>query len=182
MAVKLPSQCILNFYIKITHYAKYHNKFLTVLLATFPTGLIFAKQSKQGVATLCFDQTTHILNILILNGFTCIPCNRAHFVRQLKQGVAILFQPKLHIVLTTHWNTGLLHAGTKWWQIYIIKFWTKFLHLQSVFRKIRLDNRLVSLLGLASPLMWEILDLPCKGESLALRLTQCHVDFFITLP
>ena len=39
-----------------THTSKYLDKFLTVCLETFTTGFVFAKQSKQGVATLCLDQ------------------------------------------------------------------------------------------------------------------------------
>ena len=39
----------------ITHYPKYLEQFLMVLLETFTTGLIFARQSKQGVTTLCSD-------------------------------------------------------------------------------------------------------------------------------
>ena len=35
------------------HTPKYLDQFLTVLLATFITGLIFARQSKEGIATLC---------------------------------------------------------------------------------------------------------------------------------
>ena len=42
--------------IKTTHYLKYLDQFLLVLLETFTMGLIFATQSKQGVATLYFDQ------------------------------------------------------------------------------------------------------------------------------
>ena len=36
-------------------YPKYCDQFLMVLLATFTTGLVFVRQSKQGIATLCFD-------------------------------------------------------------------------------------------------------------------------------
>ena len=39
----------------ITHNPKYLDQFLIVLLETFTTGLIFARQSKQGVTTLCFN-------------------------------------------------------------------------------------------------------------------------------
>ena len=35
---------------------KYLDQFVMVLNATFTTGLIFVRQSKQGAATLCFDQ------------------------------------------------------------------------------------------------------------------------------
>ena len=42
--------------IKTTHYLKYHDQFLMVLLETFTMGLVFATQSKQRVATLYFDQ------------------------------------------------------------------------------------------------------------------------------
>ena len=37
-------------------YAKYLDQFLIVLLETYTTGLIFARQLKQGDATLCFNQ------------------------------------------------------------------------------------------------------------------------------
>ena len=40
---------------KAPHTPKYLEQFLMVLLATFITGLIFARQLKQGVAILCFD-------------------------------------------------------------------------------------------------------------------------------
>ena len=39
----------------ITHYPKYLDQFLIVLHETFTTGLVFARQLKQGVTTLCFD-------------------------------------------------------------------------------------------------------------------------------
>ena len=39
----------------ITHNPKYLDQFLIVLLETFTTGLVFVRQSKQGVTTLCFD-------------------------------------------------------------------------------------------------------------------------------
>ena len=39
----------------ITHNPKYLDQFLTVLLETF-TGLVFARQSKQGVTTLCSNR------------------------------------------------------------------------------------------------------------------------------
>ena len=38
----------------ITHNPKYLDQFLIVLLETFTTGLVVARQSKQGVTTLCF--------------------------------------------------------------------------------------------------------------------------------
>ena len=38
--------------IKTTHYPKYLNQFLTVLLETFTTGLVFARRLKQGAADL----------------------------------------------------------------------------------------------------------------------------------
>ena len=37
----------------ITHNPKYLDQFLTVLLETFTTGLVFVRQLKQGVTTLC---------------------------------------------------------------------------------------------------------------------------------
>ena len=37
-------------------YPKYLDQFLMVLLETFTIGLIFARQLKQGAATLCFNQ------------------------------------------------------------------------------------------------------------------------------
>ena len=43
--------------IKTTHYPKYLDQFLTVLLKTFTTGLVFVRQSKQGATTLCFEPT-----------------------------------------------------------------------------------------------------------------------------
>ena len=42
--------------IETTHNPKYLDQFLTVLLKTFTTGLIFARQSKQGATTLCSDR------------------------------------------------------------------------------------------------------------------------------
>ena len=39
----------------ITHNLKYLDQFWMVLHETFTTGLIFARQLKQGVTTLCFD-------------------------------------------------------------------------------------------------------------------------------
>ena len=36
---------------------KYLDQFLPVLHATFTTGLVFARQLKQGAATPCFDQS-----------------------------------------------------------------------------------------------------------------------------
>ena len=39
----------------ITHNPKYLDKFLVVLLETFTTELVFARQLKQGVTTLCSD-------------------------------------------------------------------------------------------------------------------------------
>ena len=39
----------------ITHNPKYLNQFWMVLHETFTTGLVFARQSKQGVTTLCFE-------------------------------------------------------------------------------------------------------------------------------
>ena len=39
-----------------THYPKYLNQFLTVLLETFTTRLVFVRRSKQGAATLCSNQ------------------------------------------------------------------------------------------------------------------------------
>ena len=39
----------------ITHNPKYLDQFWMVLRETFTTGLVFARQSKQGVTTLCFD-------------------------------------------------------------------------------------------------------------------------------
>ena len=39
----------------ITHNPKYLNQFWMVLHETFTTWLVFARQSKQGVTTLCFD-------------------------------------------------------------------------------------------------------------------------------
>ena len=41
----------------ITHNPKYLDQFWMVLHETFTTGLIFARRSKQGVTTLCFDHT-----------------------------------------------------------------------------------------------------------------------------
>ena len=40
----------------ITYHPKYLDEFLTVLLETFTTGLVFARQLKQGVTTLCFNK------------------------------------------------------------------------------------------------------------------------------
>ena len=40
----------------ITHNPKYLDQFLIVLLETFTTWLVFARQLKQGVTTLCSDQ------------------------------------------------------------------------------------------------------------------------------
>ena len=39
----------------ITHNPKYLDQFWMVLRETFTTGLVFARQLKQGVTTLCFD-------------------------------------------------------------------------------------------------------------------------------
>ena len=39
----------------ITHNPKYLDQFLIVLLETFTTGLVFVRQLKQGITTLCFD-------------------------------------------------------------------------------------------------------------------------------
>ena len=39
----------------ITHNPKYLNQFCMVLHETLTTGLVFARRSKQGVTTLCFD-------------------------------------------------------------------------------------------------------------------------------
>ena len=39
----------------ITHNPKYLDQFWMVLHETFTTGLVFARRSKQGVTTLCFD-------------------------------------------------------------------------------------------------------------------------------
>ena len=36
------------------HTNKYLDQFLTVLLVSFTTGLVFERKLKQGVATLCF--------------------------------------------------------------------------------------------------------------------------------
>ena len=38
-----------------THNPKYLNQFWMVLHETFTTGLVFVRQSKQGVTTLCFN-------------------------------------------------------------------------------------------------------------------------------
>ena len=49
---------------RTTHTPKYLDQFLMVLFETFTTGLGFARQSKQGAATLCFDQIPHYLKYL----------------------------------------------------------------------------------------------------------------------
>ena len=38
-----------------SHTPKYLDQFLTVLLETFTTGIIFVRQLTQGPTTLCFD-------------------------------------------------------------------------------------------------------------------------------
>ena len=63
-----------------------------VLLKTFTTGLIFARQLKQGATTLCSDRTTHYPKYLdqfltvLLKTFT----TGLVFVRQSKQGATTL--------------------------------------------------------------------------------------------
>ena len=63
-----------------------------VLLATFTTGLIFVRWSKQGIATLLWQKLHIILNILISSRYLGFACNlnNAYFVRWSKQGVATL--------------------------------------------------------------------------------------------
>ena len=73
----------------ITHNPKYLDQFLIVLLETFTTGLVFARQSKQRVLTLFSTIITHNPKYLdqfliaLLETFT----TGLVFARQLKQGV-----------------------------------------------------------------------------------------------
>ena len=39
---------------KTAHFSQYLDQFFTDVLATYTAGLVFARWSKQGVATLCF--------------------------------------------------------------------------------------------------------------------------------
>ena len=53
-----------------SHIPKYICHFLTILLATFTTGLVFVEQSKQGIATLYFPKYLDQFLTVLLATFT----------------------------------------------------------------------------------------------------------------
>ena len=70
----------------------------TNICATFTTGLIFARWSKQMVAILCFDLICTFWSISwsILNGFSCNLHNKARFCETIKtRGSSSMFWLKI---------------------------------------------------------------------------------------
>ena len=103
--------------IETTHYLKYLDQFLMVLLETFTIGLIFAGQSKQEAATLyVLIELTHYLKYL--DQFLM----DSHFWKTIEtRGCNPMFQPELHISCLTKMSLVVKVASKT------IKNWSKYL-------------------------------------------------------